>query len=117
MLTKQTAQKSEKLWPSLALNNQNESSNSFFQNSFQVVGTKPAIPIRSEKNEKSENESDSEECKAPVYKNNFSDALANALKSASLNENSLAGKSALSGKKNKKKAKKTLLFSSGMNFN
>lgn len=112
MLTKQTAQKSEKLWPSLALNNQNESSNSF-----QVVGTKVAIPIRSEENEKSENESDSEECKAPVYKNNFSDALANALKSASLNENSLAGKSALSGKKNKKKAKKTLLFSSGMNFN
>lgn len=63
----------------------------------------------------SDAESDENEGKAPVYKNNLSDALADALKSASLNDSSSVGKTA-SGKKSKK-AKKTLLFSSGMNFN
>lgn len=118
MLTKPNAQKSKNLWPSLAINNKTSTS-SFFgdKNLMQVTGNKPAVPISAEENKKSDIESDGEECKAPVYKNNFSDALAVALKSASLNENSLGGKPAPSGKKSKKKAKKTLLFSSGMNFN
>lgn len=111
MLAKPTAQKTEKLWPSLAANSKS-SSNSFFgdkKSSTQVA----AIPTPSEDIKKDEVESDGEECKVPAYKNNFSDALADALKSASLNESSPGS----SGKKSKKKAKKTLLFSSGMNFN
>ena len=108
MLAKPTVQKTEKLWPSLAANNKT-SSNSFFADKARVT----TIATPSEDIKKDEVESDGEECKAPAYKNNFSDALADALKSASLNESLPAP----SGKKSKKKAKKTLLFSSGMNFN
>jgi len=115
MLAKPIAKKSVNLWPSLACNK--TPATSFFGDKNLITVNKPAIPATAEENKKSDIESDGEECKAPVYKNNFSDALANALKSASLNENSPAGKSASSGKKSKKKAKKTLLFSSGMNFN
>lgn len=58
-----------------------------------------------------DDEIDDDECKVPAYKNQLGDCLANALaKSASLKD---APKS--NGKK--KKAKKTLLFASGMNFN
>lgn len=114
MVTTPTAQKSEKLWPSLA-NNKNSptSSSSFFkdQKLIQVAENKEMMPsvTMSKECDASDVESDEEnECKAPVYKNSLSDALANALKSVSLNENSSAGK------KSKKKAKKTLLFSSGI---
>lgn len=54
---------------------------------------------------------DAAEMIAPAYKNQLGDALANALaKSVSLKETPKSN-----GKK--KKAKKTLLFASGMNFN
>lgn len=115
MVTTPTAQKSEKLWPTLR-NNKNSvtsQSPSFFGDDKKIVqvGGNKEMMI-STTDALSDVESDEMECKAPAYKNSLSDALANALKSASLNENSPA-----SGKKSKKKAKKTLLFSSGMNFN
>lgn len=103
MLTTPTARKNEKLWPSLASNCKEKTS--FFGDE----DNKKLMKSSKECND-SEHESEDDECKAPEYKNSLSDALVNALKTASLNENSR-------GKKNKKKAKKTLLFSSGMNFN
>lgn len=118
MVTTPTAQKSEKLWPSLSGNkNSTTSSSSFFKDDkklVQVAGNKGMMTsvTPSKECDASDVESDENECKAPAYKNSLSDALASALKSASLNENLTA-----SGKKSKKKAKKTLLFSSGMNFN
>lgn len=118
MVTTPTAQKSEKFWPSLGGNkNSITSSSSFFKDDkklVQVAGNKgmmTSVTASKECDVSDVDESDENECKAPAYKNSLSDALASALKSASLNENSTA-----SGKKSKKKGKK-LLFSSGMNFN
>jgi hypothetical protein len=121
MLTSPTVRDSQKLWPSLAsgkasTSNNNSQSNSFFGDKkiIHAAGSK-AMAVTSndtktdEKDEDDYDDSDVE-CKAPVYKNNLSDALANALKSASINEVKIH-----TGKK--KKSKKTLIFSSGMNFN
>lgn len=109
MLATTSTQKANN-WPSLSAN-KTSSSSSFFGDDKKVVhaaGKKDmlASPLK----EINESDTDDDECKAPAYKNSLSDALAKAL---SLNENMPAS----SGKKNKKKAKKTLLFSSGMNFN
>jgi uncharacterized Zn-finger protein len=104
-----TAQKGNNVWPLLSSNK--TLSSSFFgddKKTVHVAGKKNmlASPLK----ENNESDTDNDECKAPAYNNSLSDALAKAL---SLNENMPAS----SGKKNKKKAKKTLLFSSGMNFN
>lgn len=125
MLTSPTGRDSQKLWPSLASgkastsSNNSSQSNSFFGDKklIHASGSKAMSATNEtaknnkmdEKNEDDYDDSDVE-CKAPVYKNNLSDALANALKSASINEVKIH-----TGKK--KKSKKTLIFSSGMNFN
>lgn len=121
MLTSPTGRDSEKLWPSLAVNkpSTSNSSNSFFGDKAAVCDSiKKSQPLNTktttvvEENRDDYGDDSENECKAPVYKNNLSDALASALKAASLNEvktGSSAGK--------KKKSKKTLIFSSGMNFN
>lgn len=119
MLTSTNTNKSEKLWPSLASSPSTSSSSSFFGDKkiIHAAGNKgmSVTQPKSIKEEENEfyDEDDESECKAPAYKNSLSDALVNALKSANLNETN-SGK-AVTGKK--KKAKKTLLFSSGMNFN
>ncbi|KAL7041938.1 hypothetical protein ACKWTF_000965 [Chironomus riparius] len=122
MLTSPTVRDSQKLWPSLAsgkpsTSNNNSQSNSFFGDKkiIHAAGSKAmAVTSNDTKMGEKEDEDDYDdsdvECKAPVYKNNLSDALANALKSATINEVKIH-----TGKK--KKSKKTLIFSSGMNFN
>lgn len=108
MLTEPIARKSQKLWPSLSSGG--AASSSFFADEprklVQVSGK--AIPqIKMPVDE--EDEDEVELCKVPVYQNQFGDCLANALaKSVSLKE--------VKGNR-KKKTKKVLLFTSGMNFN
>ncbi|XP_070504081.1 E3 ubiquitin-protein ligase RNF10 [Chironomus tepperi] len=119
MLTSPTGRDSQKLWPSLASGKPSTSnssqSNSFFGDKkfIHAAGSK-TMAVTSNDTAKKDDDDDYDdsdvECKAPVYKNNLSDALANALKSASINEVKIH-----TGKK--KKSKKTLIFSSGMNFN
>jgi hypothetical protein len=115
MLATPTAQKS--LWPSLSSNKKAAPSSSFFGDDKKIVhvtGNKDMMATTSKECGGGRSDSDDDdECKAPVYKNSLSDALAKAL---SLNEN-MSTVAATSGKKSKKKTKKTLLFSSGMNFN
>ena len=123
MLTSQKGRDPEKLWPSLASgkpSTSNNQSNSFFGDKkfIHVAGSKTmgvtagdtAKNTKTEEKDEDDYDDSDVECKAPVYKNNLSDALANALKSASINEVKIH-----TGKK--KKSKKTLIFSSGMNFN
>ncbi|KAG5676281.1 hypothetical protein PVAND_006129 [Polypedilum vanderplanki] len=124
MLTSPTGHESEKLWPSLATptsssNATNCSNNLFFDDAKMITriaenkassSAKTATSVQDDH----EYDDDEDECKAPVYKNNLSDALANALKSKASQFEANQNKS---GGKNKKKGKKTLLFSSGMNFN
>lgn len=128
MLTSPTARDSEKLWPSLAMppNAQksvaNTQSSSFFGDAkiTQVSGGKKvtAPPKEDDGEAEEEDEDDEIECKAPAYKNNLSDALINALKSkASMCETNAQFGTSGAGRNKKKKGKKTLLFSSGMNFN
>lgn len=139
MLTSPTGRDSQKLWPSLASNTKPSTSSSanasFFGDDdkkfIHATGSK-AMSVTAaacdsikksqqslnNKNITAQEEDDYDdgsdvECKAPAYKNNLSDALINALKTASLND--VKASSTTSGKK--KKSKKTLLFSSGMNFN
>lgn len=126
MLTSPTGRESQKLWPSLASaptsSNAIQSCSSFFRDSPQVMSKVASATLHQQKSKESEyvydeddEEEDEIECKAPAYKNSLSDALASALKSkASLSETKSANSS---GKNNKKKGKKTLLFSSGLNFN
>lgn len=123
MLTSPKGRDPEKLWPSLAsgkASTSNSQNNSFFGDKkfIHASGSKAMAVTSSDtaKNNKTDEKDEDDyddsdvECKAPVYKNNLSDALANALKSASINEVKIH-----TGKK--KKSKKTLIFSSGMNFN
>lgn len=127
MLTSSTGRNSEMLWPSLAgpsnasfssssATTATGNSKSFFGDKVVTKkSTHVTAPI-AEKNADDFDDEDEIECKAPVYKNNLSEALASALKSkATLCEANQA--KTTSGKNNKKKGKKTLLFSSGMNFN
>lgn len=116
-MTTPTARKTEKLWPSLS-SSDGASTSSFFGNETRklvhVSGNKNmmATPQSKAAPDDDDDETADEEvdCKVPVYKNQLGDALANALaKSVSLKEAPKGGK--------KKKAKKTLLFMSGMNFN
>lgn len=113
MLTTSTARRSEKAWPSLS--HQDTPTSSFFADKkvIHVTGknmmSTPQPKITPDDDDEAAD--DEIEAKAPAYKNQLGDCLANALaKSVSLKE---MPKSA--GKK--KKAKKTLLFASGMNFN
>lgn len=113
MLTEPTARKSEKLWPSLAFGG--PSTSSFFDSEprrlVHVTGNKSmmATPQPKPPADDGDDVEDEVECKVPAYKNQLGDCLANALaKSVSLKEPK--------GDR-KKKAKKTLLFTSGMNFN
>lgn len=117
MLTTKTATKSVTLWPTLASSDEPLSPGfpSYFGNQkvTHVTGNKSmmATPQASDLLEEDEIDDDEEE-KVPVYKNNLGDALANALaNSAYISDPSSRTK----GKK--KKAKKTILFASGMNFN
>lgn len=118
MLTTSKARKSEKLWPSLSTSSLDGPSTSFYfgdKKLIHVAGNKSMMATPQPKSLPEEDEDvaslDGIECKVPAYKNQLGDCLANALaKSVSLKD---APK--LNGKK--KKAKKTLLFASGMNFN
>lgn len=119
MLTTSKARKSEKLWPSLSSSSsEGPSASSYFGDKklIHAAGNKSmmATPQPSSVQEDDEDGAsidDELDLKVPAYKNLLGDCLANALaKSVSLKD---APK--LSGKK--KKAKKTLLFASGMNFN
>lgn len=116
MLTAPKARKSEKLWPSLSSSDA-PSTASFFGNETRklvhVAGNKSMMATPQPKpafdDDDDEIADDEVDLKVPVYKNQLGDCLANALaKSVSLKETK-------NGKK--KKAKKTLLFMSGMNFN
>lgn len=114
MLTTSATRKAEKLWPSLAAS-EGPSTSSFFggQKLVHVAGNKTmmATPQPNDLPEDDEVEDEEVDCKVPAYKNQLGDCLANALaKSVSLKDTAKSG-----GKK--KKAKKTLLFASGMNFN
>jgi hypothetical protein len=109
-----TAKKNEYQWPELL--NQSTSNyvgTSFFKDDQHTIAKKTQQPA-DDNDEEDDVEFDENECKAPA-KNNFSlsDALDNALKSAVMKETKL-GKS---NSGSKKKAKKTLLFASGLNFN
>lgn len=119
MLTTSKARKAEKLWPSLSTSSLDAPSKSSFfgdKKLIHVAGNKSMMATPQPKSVPEDDEDvasldDEVDCKVPVYKNQLGDCLANALaKSVSLKD---APK--LSGKK--KKAKKTLLFASGMNFN
>ena len=110
MLTHKTAKK-QQTWPSLA-SVDSIASTSFFgdnNNPKKVVAMACAkeLDVQSDDDENGVDEELLEK-KVPIYKNNFGDALANALNS--VNASDVKGKS---GKKNKK-AKKTVLFASGM---
>lgn len=107
MLTTATARKSQKLWPSLSSSDV-PSTSSFFGDQKIVQGSKWSQPPTVVP-EVDEEDADEVDCRVPAYKNQLGDCLANALaKSVSLKE---------TPKSKKKKAKKTLLFASGMNFN
>lgn len=113
MLTTSSARKSEKAWPSLA--SADGPSTSFFgDNKFiHVSGNKNmmATPHAQAVPEEDDEHEDEVDCKVPAYKNQLGECLASALaKSVSLKDTSKTGSK-------KKKAKKTLLFASGMNFN
>ena len=115
MLTTSAARKVEKSWPSLASSSDGPStSSSYFGDKklIHVAGNKTmmATPQPKATSDDEDNIND-EDTKVPAYKNQLGDCLANALaKSVSLKDTTK-----LNGKK--KKAKKTLLFASGMNFN
>jgi hypothetical protein len=111
MLTEPTARRSEKLWPSLSTGA--PSTSSFFADEpkrlVHVTGNKNMMATPQPKPPVDEDDADDEvDCKVPAYKNQLGDCLANALAKSSLKEPK-------SGRK--KKTKKTLLFTSGMNFN
>lgn len=114
MLTTPTANKSQKLWPSLS-DSGHSTSSSFFgdQKMITVTGNKTTMPqFKEAVSDEDDGVADDDEvdCKVPTYKNQLGDCLANALaKSVNLKDAPKSG--------NKKKAKKTLLFASGMNFN
>lgn len=116
MLTTSAARKTERLWPSLGSQADDPStSTSYFGDKklIHVAGNKSMMATPQPKAAEDDDnvEDDEAVCKVPAYKNQLGDCLANALaKSASLKDTTK-----LSGKK--KKAKKTLLFASGMNFN
>lgn len=116
MLTASTSRKSKTLWPTLSTSD-SASTSSFFGDSkvVHVAGNKNMMATPQPKlmpEEDDDIEDDDADCKVPAYKNQLGDALANALaKSVNLKD---VPKS--KGKKSKK-AKKTLLFASGMNFN
>lgn len=118
MLTTSKARKSVKLWPSLSTGGPSTSTSatSFFGDKklVHVTGNKSMMATPQPKVPEEDDDSNDEEVadrKVPAYQNQLGDCLANALlKSVSLKETPKAN-----GKK--KKAKKTLLFASGMNFN
>jgi len=117
MLTTSSARKAEKSWPSLGSPADVPSaSTSYFGDKklIHVAGNKGMMATpqpKADDNDDDNIDDDEAVCKVPAYKNQLGDCLANALaKSVSLKD-----ASKLSGKK--KKAKKTLLFASGMNFN
>jgi len=115
-----SAKDSKKSWPSLAAGT--STSTSFFKDDKKIVhvtGNKsmmstpqPSAPTDDDLPEDDEGI----ECKAPIYKNNLGDCLASALAKSCMNDMSSSSASPQS-KGKKKKAKKTLLFASGMNFN
>lgn len=124
MLTSPTGRDSRKLWPSLSSNGSSmkqNTSESFFGDDkkfIHVTGSKSMAQHDSTNDDNTvvveDDDGSDSECKAaPVYKNDLSDALANALKSASLTATAVGNGS----NNKKKKSKKTVLFSSGMNFN
>lgn len=104
MLASSESRKAEKSWPSLAA--EGPSTSSFFGDlpvRPEYRRAQPAAPV-SEEDDNSFNSD--EEAKAPAYKNQLGDCLANALeKSASMKGGKKADK--------KKKSKKMLLFASG----
>lgn len=109
-----TAKQKPQLWPSLS-GAASSSSNSFFGDQKYVpINRTAAVPKASPTDTDDDILLDDElDCKAPAYKNQLGDCLANALASST---KSMSLKNApTSGKK--KKAKKTILFASGMNFN
>lgn len=108
------AKKNEYQWPELLnQSTSNSGGTSFFKDERHSIAKKAQQPA-DDHLEEDEVEYDENECKAPE-KNNYSlsDALDNALKSAVFKES----KTAKGSSGSKKKAKKTLLFSSHMNFN
>jgi hypothetical protein len=127
MLTSPTGRDSEKLWPSLATPSMSGSPSAsatthslFFGDNKKLIQSAPQKAVKAvDGYDDNDDDEDEIECKTPAYKNNLSDALANALKSkASLGDaKSSSTAAATASGKNKKKGKKTLLFSSGMNFN
>lgn len=117
MLTTSAARKAEKFWPSLSSSSDGPStSTSFFGDKklIHVAGNKSMMATPQHKAVSEDDDiidDDDAVCKVPAYKNQLGDCLANALaKSVSLKD-----ATKLNGRK--KKAKKTLLFASGMNFN
>lgn len=112
MLTEPIARKSQKLWPSLSSGG--AASSSFFADEprklVQVSGKAMMATPQLKPPVDEEDEDEVELCKGrPIYQNQLGDCLANALaKSVSLKE--------VKGNR-KKKTKKVLLFTSGMNFN
>lgn len=97
-----TANKSHKLWPSLSDSGPSTSSSFFGKN--EIISS-PQLKVVIDEDV----DDDDLDCAVPAYKNQIGDCLANAL------AKSMSMKATKSG--NKKKAKKTLLFASGLNFN
>lgn len=135
MLTTPTAHKSKNLWPSLSATDSHPaqsptSGTSYFSDKLSgntklvhatgpknMLMSKPRLPSQSSDDiAKSDIEDDLEELKVPLYKHSLGDALANALSNVHLNSGGkeATGDGGKGGKK--KKAKKTLLFASGMSF-
>lgn len=107
MLTHKTTKK-QQAWPTLASGDSSAASTSFFGDQYpkrvvQVTGNQNMLP--SENGQSDDEDSCKDEAQVPIYKNSLGDALANALSSA---------EPRVKGGKKSKKAKKTLLFSTGM---
>jgi hypothetical protein len=113
LTTPKSKKKSENLWPSLSAPSTSTAAPSFFEDKkiTQITSSKglKAQPI-TEKDDESDvsEEEDGEKFKSPAL-HQLGDCLANALAKQMQFGVSKSGK--------KKKTKKTLLFSSGMNFN
>ena len=105
------ATKKQQAWPTLATGDSSNASTSFFSDQYpkkgvQVTGNQIMLPSG---NAQSDDEDSSNETQVPIYKNSLGDALANALSTAHLHDDQR-----VKGGKKSKKAKKTLLFSTGM---
>lgn len=121
MLTAQKAAKAKKiktLWPTLP-DNQQAAASTFAE---KISSNKNTTSQDQGMNASSDDDLDAnmkndedDELAVPKFRNNLGDALANALNAVNLNH-ATNGDVSRSGAK-KKKAKKTLLFASGMTFN